>query len=94
MLLNYAVLYECPSSNLPSFSGTDSSSRMCIFNQCGLCVFKHLHCYSTTDRREVFKEDLKGIACFQVLEENPYGHARTHKNRRSAHDFRVRMNMR
>ena len=62
---------------------------MRIFYERRLGVLEDLDCGSAADRWKVFKEDLNGIACFQVLEEDSYRYARAHEDGSTSHDFGV-----
>ncbi len=62
---------------------------MRIFDERRLCILENLDCGSAADRWKIYKEDCKGVASFQVLEENSHGYARAHKDGRTSHGLRV-----
>ena len=62
---------------------------MRIFYERRLGVLENLDCGSTADRRKIFKENFKGIASFQVLEEDSHWYARAHEDGSASHDLRV-----
>ena len=47
------VEHSCPTSNVPSLRGRSSSSRMRIWDECRVRLFKHCYGQFATDRRKI-----------------------------------------
>jgi len=62
---------------------------MRIFYERRFGVLENLDCSSAGDRREVFQEDFKRVASYQVIKQDAHEHARAYEYGRASQDLEV-----